>query len=106
MKLTWTRTAHYPGTGPDHYECEKIPYGRDYQKTYAQGFVQTRVNGPCTAYAQVRYTCEWGSNSLFGLDINKHFLGSHAGQQARAWCAFLITNPLSSWRDFREEMKP
>ena len=79
MKLTWQRTAHYPGIGPDFYESEKVQYGYGYQQTYAQGTVKTRVNGPNTAYATVRYSIEWGSaigeaaawNPLKSLFLNR-----------------------------------
>ena len=105
MTITWQRTAHYPGIGPDFYESEKVQYGYDYQQTYAEGSVQTRVNGPNTAYATVRYSIEWGSaiEDVWVICLNKHFLGSHAGQQARAWCRYLIANPVSSWQEFEEK---
>jgi hypothetical protein len=81
-----------------------MQYGHDYQHTFAYGRVETRVNGIGTAYAEVAFSVEWATKEKWGITINKHFFGSHAGQQARAWCVYLIAHPPSSWLPFSQSM--
>ena len=98
-KMNWKLKLRYPYPGPDFWESDKVQHGLDYQGLFAQATVQTRVNGVGTAYATVRYSVESASPKLiWGVDINKHFRGTHAGQQARAWCRYMMENPFSSWQ--------
>ena len=103
ISSVWTRTHHYPYPGPDFFQTERVQFGKDYSHTYIQGHVETRVNGPGTAYGWVRISVEWATNGVRGIDITKHFKGSRAGQQARAWCIYMMKNPPSSWQQFERQ---
>ena len=105
MKPNWKETARYPYPGPVFYETGKYQYGLDYQMTFVRGFVETRVNGPNTAFAITTYTIEWVSGQQYGISINKHFHSPRAGQQARAWCEYMITHPISGWLPFKEQVR-
>ena len=104
-QFTWSLTAHYTRPGPDFYTSDKLQYGTESYLLYCRAEVETRVNGPKTAFAKITFSVEWASNMTFGLDFNKHFFGTHAGQQARAWCNYLLNNPPSSWQTWNRDKK-
>ena len=99
-KFVYSETVRYPSPGPIFYKSNKVQYGREWDKLFLEAHVETRVNGPGTAYARVVLSVEWASNLHWGISINRHLLGKRAGQRARAWCNYMLKNPPSSWEEW------
>ena len=101
-RFNWTRDkTHYGKKDPIFYYSDKHDIGlKPHQKRFMKAMIETRANGPNTAFASITTSVEWLSDrsSHWGWNLARHFFGHHAGQKARAWCNYLLNNPPSHIR--------
>jgi len=92
-KFTWKIKTDYGRYGPINYESNKIQILEYHKKQFVKASISSRVNGPCTAFAGVKFSVEWTSNLIWGFELKRHFKGKQAGNKARGWCNYLLNNP-------------
>jgi len=88
----WKKIRSYGKRSPIFYKSDRKRVGIEHNKMFIMAEVQTRINGPNTAWGRIYLTVEWPTfdEQKWGWQLYRHESGHNASHKIRAWCNYLL----------------
>ena len=102
-KFKFVLKDDYGRNGPRFYDSDDKQYYRYFEKCRAQ--IESRVNGPKTAYAKITYFSAFFTGQEFGYYLYAHFSGNNCFKQAQGWCNWLLNHPPTGQLTYKKNLE-